>query len=657
MCGITGFINPSGADNAKELARKVEGMAGAMIKRGPDAGGAWVDEPMQVALGHRRLSIIDLSPAGAQPMESASGRYVIAYNGEVYNFADVRRELETSGPVKWRGHSDTEVMLAAMERYGVKKALEKFNGMFAFALWDRQERTLTLARDRIGKKPLYYGWMNGAFLFASEMKALMAWPGFRSEIDRGALALFLRHNYVPSPYSIFKGIHKLRPGHIVTFENPFSQAAAPAPEPYWSAKTVFDSAETCLFDAPESELLDNLEKLLLDAVKIRMISDVPLGAFLSGGIDSSLVVALMQAQSAQPVKTFTIGFNEEGYNEAVHAQAVARRLRTDHTELYVTPEEAMGVIPDLPSIYDEPFADSSQIPTFLVSKLARRKVTVALSGDGGDESFGGYNRYIWAMSIWRKMRLAPRGARKVMAGIIASAPPGVLGALYGMAEFILPKTARVTNPVDKLYKLADILSLSGPMDIYRWLVSHYKNPAEIAIGATEPPTALDDSSSFVNTADFTRQMMYMDIITYLPDDILVKVDRASMGVSLEARAPLLDHRVVEFAARLSTAAKIKDGNGKWLLRKVLYRHVPQELIERPKMGFGMPIDVWLRGPLREWGEELLSEKKLREDGYFNPGPIRRQWEEHVSGRRNWHYALWNILMFQAWLNGYNHHVK
>lgn len=641
MCGITGIMGQS----TTELTSCVRDMVASIRYRGPDDFGIWCDERVGIGLGHARLSILDLSPEGHQPMVSASGRYVIVFNGEIYNFAELRSELEVVGQ-KFRGHSDTEVMLAAFEEWGIEKAVPRFVGMFAFALWDRHTRTLTLGRDRLGEKPLYYGWQGETFLFGSELKALRAHPAFRAEVDRNALALLLRHNYIPAPYSIYQGISKLLPGCLLTVS--LSQRN-PQIAPYWSGKQAIEAGLTHPFEGSESAAVSALEALLKDAVGQQMVADVPLGAFLSGGVDSSTVVALMQAQSSRPVKTFTIGFHEEGYDEAQHAKLVARHLGTEHTELYVMPKEAMDVIPRLPALYDEPFSDSSQIPTFLVSELARRHVTVSLSGDGGDELFGGYNRYFWATNIWRRVGWVPQPLRAALAGALTALPPSAWNGVFGGLSRFLPVGWRYANPGDKLHKLAEILAVRTPEEIYLGLVSHWKQPTEIVRGTHEPPTVLTDPARWADLPDFEQRMMYLDQMTYLPDDILTKVDRAAMGVALETRVPLLDHRVVEFAWSLPLSMKIRHGQGKWLLRQVLYRHVPKELMERPKMGFGVPIDMWLRGPLKGWAEELLDEARMQREGYFNPRPIREKWEEHLSCRRNWSYYLWDVLMFQAWL--------
>lgn len=646
MCGIAGFIDTTFKMGEGELTSTVKRITGTLVHRGPDDCGVWVDSEAGVALGHRRLSIVDLSAEGHQPMNSACGRYVVVYNGEIYNFRALADELKALGE-DFRGHSDTEVMLGAIVKWGLTDALKKFNGMFAFALWDRREKVLHLVRDRLGKKPLYYGWMGKTFVFASELKALRMHPDFKADIDRGALALYMRHNYIPSPYSIYKGIRKLTPGSSVRIR---SSDAGKEFEvvPYWSAKEVAENGLRSPFKGTSEEAVTALDELLRDAVSQRMVADVPLGAFLSGGIDSSLVVALMQAQSTRPVKTFSIGFHEEGYNEAKEAMAVARHLGTEHTELYVKAEEAMDVIPRLPGLYDEPFSDSSQIPTFLVSELARKQVTVSLSGDGGDELFAGYKRYFWAESIWGKVGWMPRGARSALASTIKSLTPGTWDLFFNIFGRALPAKLRQRTTGDRMHKLAGILDAGTQREIYKSLVSHWENPSAIVIGSTEHLTAFTDKDRWGSLDNFTRWMMYMDLVTYLPDDILVKVDRDSMGVSLEARAPLLDHRVVEFAWRLPLDMNTSDGKGKLLLRKLLYKYVPRELVERPKMGFGVPIDSWLRGPLRDWAEALLDEGRLRSEGILDPLPIRAKWDEHLSGRRNWQYHIWDILMFQAW---------
>jgi asparagine synthase (glutamine-hydrolysing) len=639
MCGIAGFLTQAAVGGSSAIASR---MADCMIHRGPDDSGVWVDEAAGVALAHRRLAILDLSPAGHQPMLLAGGRFVVVFNGEIYNHLELREELASR---IWRGHSDTETLLAAFERWGIEATLKKCVGMFAIALWDREGRVLTLARDRLGEKPLFYGWQGETLLFGSELKALKAHPAFGAEIDRDALALFLRHNAVPTPYSIYRGIRKLPPG---TFLQLHAGQKDPQPVAYWSARLVAEAGQRNLFRGNDREAADELERLLRKSIAGQMLADVPLGAFLSGGIDSTTVVALMQAQSARPVKTFTIGFKEAGYNEAEHAQAVARHLGTEHTELYVTPQDAMDVIPSLSAIYDEPFADSSQIPTCLVSRLARSHVTVSLSGDGGDELFGGYNRYFWARNLWRKLGWLPRPLRAALAGVLTTLPPAAWDTAFRKLERWLPARLRYATPGDKLHKAAEILAVRSPEEIYLGLVSHWKNPAQLVVGSVEPLTLLTDPGQQADLPDFEQRMMLLDTLTYLPDDILTKVDRAAMAESLETRVPLLDHRVVEFAWRLPLNMKIRHGQGKWLLRQLLYRHVPQSLMERPKMGFGVPIDQWLRGPLKAWAAALIEPGRLVREGFFDPAPIQRKWLEHQAGARNWSYYLWDVLMFQAW---------
>ena len=647
MCGLTGFWETSARRAGADLCQTVRRMAGTLHHRGPDDGGEWAEARAGVAFGFRRLAIVDLSPAGHQPMTSASERYVIAFNGEVYNFEALRAELtgQNAAPA-FRGRSDTEVMLAAIEAWGLEAAVRRFVGMFAFALWDRQERILHLVRDRLGIKPLYYGWAGDTLLFGSELKALRAHPAFRPEIDRDVLTLLLRHNYVPAPYSIYKGIRKLPPGTILTLRG----GGEATPVPYWSARDAAAAGLADPFSGSEAEATDRLDALLREAVGLRMVADVPLGAFLSGGVDSSAVVALMQAQSARPVQTFSVGFRESGYDEAPFAREVANHLGTDHTELYVSPEDAQAVIPALPAMYDEPFADSSQIPTFLVSQLARRSVTVSLSGDGGDELFAGYNRYFAGRRLWDRMDRMPPALRRAAAGALTAVPSRTVDALARQIHPLLPRGLRHGGLSGKVAKTADILRADCPDAMYGTLVSHWTDPAALVLGehVGEPPTALTGEDRWAGPTDLTQRMMYMDQMSYLPDDILTKVDRASMAVGLEARVPLLDHRVVEFAWRLPLSLTLRDGQGKWLLRQVLYRYVPREMIERPKMGFGVPLDSWLRGPLRPWAEALLDENRLRDEGFFDPAPIRARWAEHLSGRRDWQSHLWGVLMFQAW---------
>jgi asparagine synthase (glutamine-hydrolysing) len=627
-------------------------MAQRIAHRGPDDSGVWVDGALEVALGHRRLSIVELSAAGSQPMTSASKRSVIVFNGEIYNQAELRQRLGERFS-RWRGHSDTETLLECLESLGPERTLKAAIGMFAFAWVDRQERCLYLARDRAGEKPLYYGWQGPTFMFASELKALKAHPHFSGEIDRNAIALQLRHNYIPAPYSIYKGIRKLVPGTCLRVPlAPFaSDARAHDPEttakPYWSLRTVQADGQSAPFQGGDCEAVEALDSLLRDSVRRQMVADVPLGAFLSGGIDSSTVVALMQTQSTRPVRTFTIGFGEEGYDEAEHAKAVARHLGTEHLELYVSPAQAMDVIPRLPRLYDEPFSDSSQIPTFLVSQLTRRHVTVSLSGDAGDELFGGYSRYGRIDRIWRRIDRLPAVPRGVLGKGLQAIPPTLWDLAASPFKRLLP--LGMQNVGHKARKLGEALAASAPELIYRGLVSHWPRPDEVVLGATEPPTVLSDPQLWSEAAEIQLRMMHLDFLSYLPDDILCKVDRAAMAVSLETRIPFLDHRVIEFAWRLPMHMKVRNGQGKWLLRQVLQKYVPQTLTDRPKMGFGIPLDGWLRGSLRAWVEDLIGESRIRQEGFLNPVPIRRMWREHLTGLRKWPYQLWDVLMLQAWL--------
>jgi asparagine synthase (glutamine-hydrolysing) len=645
MCGVSGLIDTSRRQNDGTLRDAALRMAQVLHHRGPDDVGSWTDAAAGVALSHRRLSILDVSPLGHQPMVSSGGRYVASFNGEIYNFKALRAELERLGH-RFRSQSDTEVMLSCLTQWGVESAVPKFNGMFAIAVWDRDERLLHLVRDRMGEKPLYYGWSGKTFLFASELKAFRTDPGFQASIDRDVLALFLRHGYIPAPYSIYNGIWKVRPGTIVTI------APDPGVEPqvrvYWSVAAA-EKGSGAPFGGTDAEAIAGLDELLRDAVKLRMEADVPLGAFLSGGIDSSMIVALMQAQSAGPVRTFSIGFHEAAYNEAHHAKAVAAHLGTAHTELYVTSGEALDVIPRLPAMYDEPFADSSQIPTYLVSALAKRHVTVALSGDGGDELFCGYDRYFLAADLWGTIGAMPSSLRRLAARTLTALTPSMWTSIFRHAAPVLPTRFRPYNSGDLPHRLAEILTVDSLETLYRSVVSIWKQPTAVVPGSIEPPTVLADAALWPPSSESFDRLTLLDMLSYLPDDILVKVDRASMAVSLEARVPFLDHRVVEWARQLPVSMKVRRGQGKWILRQVLNRYVPPALVERPKMGFGVPIDRWLRDDLRDWAEALLDEKRLADEGIFNVELVRAKWREHRSGAGNWHYYLWPILMFQGWL--------
>ncbi|MDZ4843143.1 MAG: asparagine synthase (glutamine-hydrolyzing) [Hyphomicrobium aestuarii] len=637
MCGIAGFWGPtSNADGHSALVRR---MSNRIAHRGPDGDGVWTDPDAEIALAHRRLSIVDLSPAGAQPMVSACGRYVISFNGEIYNHVDLRSSLGRDQV--WRGHSDTEVLLAAIARWGVRRALEQSVGMFAFAVWDRKLRTLALARDRLGEKPLYFGYLQQTFVFASELSAFTAHPEWRGGVNRDSLALLMRHNYIPAPHSIYEGISKLGPGQILTLTKPSDQ---PHFESYWSASAVAQAGSVSPFTGTPDQAVERLEGLLRQSLQGQMMADVPLGAFLSGGVDSSTVVALMQSMSSCPVKTFTIGFEQKDFNEAEQAKAIARHLGTAHSELYVSEQEARDVIPQLPRYYSEPFADASQIPTYLVSRLAKQHVTVSLSGDGGDELFAGYSRYALAQTLWNRLKPLPRWVRRAVQALATTPSPAVYDAVFGAMPYRLG-----TRPGDRIHKAAGLLPSASLVELYAGMVSVWGHPTPV-IGAGSAPTVLTGRQRELVLSSDVQRLMYLDLVSYLPGDILAKVDRASMAVSLESRVPLLDHRVVEFALSLPSSYLNREGETKWPLRQVLYKYVPQQLIERPKMGFGVPIDGWLRGTLRDWAEDLLAEARLKREGYLDPAPIRRVWAEHLSGRRNMQYHLWPVLMFQEWLS-------
>jgi len=642
LCGITGFID---LKNKIEKAH-LQKMVTTLSHRGPDDEGIWFDPKSGIALGHRRLSILDISQEGHQPMVSASGRYVIVYNGEVYNFKTLRNELIKHG-YSFRGHSDTEVILAAIEAWGIESAINQLIGMFALALWDNSEQQLYLVRDRLGIKPLYYGWSNGTFIFASELKALCAYPNFQPSIDRDALTLYFRYGYIPTPYTIYQDISKLPPGHILQLSTNKKENNQRI-WAYWSIKTVAKKGPKEPLSKDSYESVERLETLLKDAIGIRMIADVPLGAFLSGGVDSSTVVALMQAQSTRPIKTFAIGFEESGYNEAEYAKAVAQHLGTEHTELYVSPTEAMDVIPQLPILYDEPFADVSQIPTFLVSQLARQHVTVSLSGDGGDELFYGYDRYAYAPRIWQKVGWIPYWLRQSIVQGMEIASPEIWNKKLQQIPFIKQR-----DRTQVIRHLINTLFAENQSAYYKQLMSHWQIPTSIVINGREPTTAFTTTKQMSFEQNMVQYANFIDFMTYLPDDILTKVDRASMGASLEARVPLLDHRIVEFAWQLPIALKMREDKGKWILRQVLNKYVPATLIERPKKGFGVPIGKWLRGPLREWAEDLLNEPRLQQEGFLSAKPIREKWKEHLKGNQNWDNQLWTVLMFQAWLNTKN----
>jgi len=631
MCGIAGYWNINSDSSKSAMALKK--MVRLLEHRGPDGEGFWYDNKLGIGLGHRRLSIIDLSEYGSQPMLSKTRDSVITYNGEVYNYQQIRKELEAKG-IKFRGHSDTEIIQEAIENWGLKDAVTKFIGMFAFALWDKKNRQLSIARDRLGIKPLYYAWINGNFVFASELKSIKAFPGFEGEIDRTSLGCLLKNGYIGAPLSMYKSIKKLKPGKILTIKFDSHGSSRELEDAFWSPSEVIEKGMDNTYSGTATEAINELENILIDSIGLRMLSDVPLGAFLSGGIDSSLVVALMQMQSDKPIKTFTVGFHEKGYNEAKHAEAVAKHIGTEHHQIYITHNEAMATIPVLTETFDEPFSDPSQIPTYLVSKMARGHVKVCLSGDGGDELFCGYNRYLKIRRIWNAMSLFPARARLPLSKIIQAGNHKLLQN-------------------EKLCSIAEIMGIVGKKELYALLFSQWKNIKEIVINCEGENSNHSEHPLGENNSSLDEYMMAEDLVKYLPDDILVKMDRASMGVGLEARVPILDHRVVEFSWRLPQRMKLYKGEGKWILKQVLCKHVPKSLIERPKMGFGVPIGEWLRGPLRDWAESLLDAERLKQDGFFHPDPVRKKWDEHIRGTRNWQFLLWNVIMFQAWLYNNN----
>lgn len=641
MCGLTGFWDFSARLTRAEIFPLINNMSSQIAHRGPDSSGIWCDEAMGVALGHQRLAIVDSSEAGHQPMLSHSGRFAIAYNGEVYNAEELKKILMAEG-CQFKGHSDTEVIVEACEKWGIEMACQRLIGMFAFALWDKEKKKLFLVRDRLGIKPLYWGFNQGILFFGSQLKSFSVHPAWKPEINKEALVSYFRFNYVPTPLSIFKGMFKLSPGTILSLD-----ASKNINETqFWDLQQVVFEGQKNIKCSSDADLVEELDVLLKDAVKRRMIADVPLGAFLSGGVDSSTVAALMQTQSTTPIKTFSIGFHEAEYDESKYAAQVAKHLGTEHYELYLNYHDAQAIIPGIPNWCDEPFADVSQIPTFLVSKLARQFVTVSLSGDGGDELFAGYHRYFTGQNIWFKLRKVPFWLRRLSAFGIREIPP----RYWEYFSSVLPKRFQFKLLGDKIHKFADVLTAVHPAAFYSTLVSHWENPSALVVGGEEnflfPWVGI--KHPFDPNKDMVGIMQMMDLRTYLIDDILTKVDRASMAVALEARVPLLDHRVVEFSWRLPLRAKIRDGQGKWLLKQVLDRYVPRHLIERPKMGFGVPIDQWLRGPLREWAEELLLSSRLQQEGILNPQLIQKRWKEHLQGQRNWQYSLWGVLMFQAW---------
>ncbi len=637
MCGIVGLLDPRRGRPEEVSRRIVEDMASRMVPRGPDGSGSWVDAAAGVALGHRRLAILDLSPAGAQPMESADGRWVLTFNGEIYDHAELAADLDAAG-VRRRGHSDTEILLEAVARWGLRAVLDRIDGMYAFGLWDRRERRLTLVRDRMGEKPLCYGHLgSGEFVFASTLDVLRAHPDWDRPVDRDALSLFFRYKYVPSPWSIFAGVRKLEPGCAVTVA---ADGTVGPVEPYWDFLQLVEDTQT--FGGSPEDSVEELDRLLRRSVRRRMVADVPVGAFLSGGIDSSTVVAVAQQESSVPVRTFTIGSTVADFDESSDARAVAEHLGADHTELVVTESDSLAVVERLGAMYDEPFADSSQIPTYLVSELARRQVIVALSGDGGDELFAGYNRHVWAPAIWDRLDGVPRPLRSLGASVLGRVPPD----WWDAAARVLPSSRRPRQVGLKVSKVLGVADAVDRIDVVRRLVSHWQDPSALVRGADEPPTLLSQPERWPDRLDPVGAIAAVDAVTYLPDDILTKVDRATMAVSLEGRIPLLDRSIVEFAISLPTSTKVRDGRSKWPLRQVLGRYVPTELVDRPKSGFGLPIEQWLVGPLRPWAESHLFSPAVRDT--LDVAAVQRAWCDHTAGRRNEAYQLWDVIMFSVW---------
>ncbi len=645
MCGIVGFWSGAVRPSAPNVT--VGAMADCLAHRGPDSHGVWCDDEAGIALGHRRLAIVDLSLLGAQPMSSSSGRWVLILNGEIYNYRTLREELRALG-CSFRGESDTEVLLAAIEEWGVETAIERSAGMFALALWDKRERRVYLTRDRLGEKPLYVASAAGGILFASELSALRRHPAWEGRVSHAGLHEFLRYGYIPTSACVYERVRKVVPGTIEVYQaRSDAEIALSRVITYWSASDVVTAGAGNRLAAPASSLVDDLDAVLRTVIGEEMVADVPLGAFLSGGIDSSLIVALMQQQGGSPVRTFSIGFDVPDYNEAPHASAVAAHLGTDHTELYVTSREAMDVVERLPAIYDEPFADSSQIPTFLVAQMARRHVTVSLSGDGGDEVFAGYNRYAWTERAWRKISLMPMALRRAAARTMRAGSPEFWDVVGAAAGRVAP-SLRMRTYGDKVHKLSRLLQLTSRESMYEEMISSWPIPSRALAGRINGNTGAAAEPWPSENLNFVEQMMLADLTGYLRDDILVKVDRAAMAVSLETRAPFIDHRVVEFAARLPYDVKMRGGTTKWILRELLHRHVPRALVDRPKMGFGIPLHVWLRGELRDWAEALLEPARLRNEGYFDSKAVHAVWDAHVSGRTNALPQIWPVLMFQAW---------
>lgn len=639
MCGIVGVIDKNYCDETI-----LQRMVNSIEHRGPDNNGIWLDKSYGIGLGHTRLSILDLSIKGSQPMFSKSNRFVLVFNGEIYNHLSLRNVLKQKNPsLDWDSTSDTETLLAGFDEWGIKKTLEKCTGMYALSVWDKQKKCLSLSRDRYGEKPLYYGYQGDTFFFGSELKALKKHPAFKPEIDRHALSIFFRYGYVKNPYSIYKDIKKLVPGTIAEIK--INDNNKINYEKYFNYISLVSNGQKNPFKGNDAEAISSVESLLSKSVKSQEISDVPLGAFLSGGIDSSLIVSMMQKKSSKSVNTFTIGYDEANFNESAYAKNIAEFLGTKHTEKIVSPREAIGVVDKLSLIYDEPFADSSQIPTYLVSKLAREQVSVCLSGDGADEIFGGYNRYMWAENI----ASIPNLLRKPLSNCLTLLTPQQWDFFFKYLWNLLPKKIHFKMPGDRMHKLALIIKYSSVKDIYDALTSIWIQDDELILGSSEIRDFADNWEKVDKIQSSKYKMMIIDTLTYLSDDILCKVDRASMSVSLETRAPFLDKSLIEFASTLPMKYKIRGRDSKWILRQILYKYLPRELVDRPKMGFGVPIDSWLKGPLRPWAESLIDETQIKSEGYLNYDAIKKKFDEHLSGKRNWQYLLWNVLIFQSWL--------
>ena len=642
MCGITGFISQSSIDYNAVLLKMVE----KLNHRGPDSHGVWYDNNHAIGFGHARLSIVDLSETGHQPMISFSKRYSMVFNGEIYNHNSIRETIELERTINWKGTSDTETILTAIEIWGIEKTIESCIGMFAIALWDSSEKQLTLIRDRMGEKPLYYGWVNENFVFASELSSIKSFPLFNNQINRDALMLYLRHCSIPDPYSIYENIYKLEPGCSIVIKLGKKEIIK---KQYWSTEKIANQNNSPTFIGTAHDAVQELEKLLKNAVKIQMQADVPIGAFLSGGVDSSAIVALMQSQSEKKVNTFTIGFDQKQYNEAEHAKKVAAHIGTNHHEAYMSNKEILDIVPLLPKIYSEPFSESSQIPTFLVSKIAKQKVTVSLSGDAGDELFCGYSRYQLADKSWSKISKIPYFVRKKVSSGINLFPQNFWQTVLQPLNSRKDKNGIQINPADKLLKAAPLLAFKNRKEFYsKGFMTHNLDAINWVIGSKESNTIFDTNS--IQIDNYLSEMMTIDQLTYLTNNNLTKVDRAAMANSLETRVPMLDHNIVSFAHSIPIEYKLRDGVDKWVLREVLYKYVPKQLIERPKMGFGVPLAEWLRGPLRDWCENLINQKRLEEEGFFDAKIIRTKWQEHLSGKRNWENQLWDVMVFQDWLD-------